>query len=142
MPDLEVMPDAIAAYRAYLLELDELADLGGRIYYGELPKNPIFPAARITDISTTDAGRHWTRSLTQTDVWHSEGRLRDCRALAELIRAAYIASVGHNAAGWALGGVDDVNRSTTQPFGNGVDDSFEPPRPRYLVTAGLLIRPA
>ena len=137
---IHLMPDTVTAVRAYLLTV-LTAEVGTRIYYGALPKDPTFPAVRITDISTTDASPGWSRSLLQIDVWHSDGRLRDCRALAELVRAALIDSTNYRTDAWVLGGVDNVNGATTQPFATGLDTSFTPPRPRYLVTAGLLIRP-
>lgn len=143
---LEVMPDAVLAYRSYLGEVPEVTSLvpAGRIYYGRLPAldKVILPAIRVTELSVTEDVRHrWARSLMQLDVWHSEGRLPDCRAIAEVVRAALVASPGQVAEGWVLGGVDNVNGVTAAPFASGVDETFNPAVPRYVITAGLLIRP-
>jgi hypothetical protein len=141
-----VMPDTITAVRSYLLTVDELTQtgqgkLGGRVYYGAIPADPIFPVVRISDLTTSEDVRHaWARSLMQLDVWHSDGRQRDCRALAELIRAALVASTGYVGDGFTLGGPDNVTGVSMAPFGSGFDDTFKPPRPRYLITAALLIR--
>lgn len=139
---LVVMPDTITAVRSYLLTVDELAEVGNRIYYGALPAEPIFPAVRISEIdSTEDVRPAWGRTLLQVDVWHSDGRFRDCRGLAATLAAALVASTNTVADGYVLGGPDNVTGVSFAPFANGWDDTWKPPRPRYVVTAGLLIRP-
>lgn len=140
---IDIMPDTVTAVRSYLLTVDDVTDeVVSRIYYGALPPNPMFPAVRIADITTSEDVRHaWARSLMQLDVWGSDGAQRDCRGLAAVVAAALVSSTGYTTDGWTLGGPDNVTGVSFAPFGTGWDDSFKPARPRYVITAGLIIRP-
>lgn len=147
---LEVLPDTVRAYREYLGTVPELTTLPdssdriplSRMFGGALPSTTVgLPALRITELSYSADTRGWGRALTQIDVWHSAGRSVDGRAIAEVVRAALVASENHTTAQWVLGGVDAVTGASIAPFGSGLDEAFNPPVPRWTIVAGLLIRP-
>jgi hypothetical protein len=133
---LVTLPDAEALVINALLVVDELADLGGRIY-SVVPKSRTFPLARVFRYGGDpmwSGDPYWVdHPSLQVDVW-ADGR-PEAQRLGELLRAACSQSI---TGVWPGGVILSVQVSALV---NTADPVFSPEKPRYRFTLTMVDHP-
>jgi hypothetical protein len=125
-----VNPDVTVALSAYLTEATDVTAGAA------LPPDPTFPALRVTEISTADGDEvdDWSRSLVQIDVFDTTRA--ECSDLARTVSQALLAAANWTDDGVTLGRAEMVRRRPAH------DTSFDPPQPRWIVTAQVFAKPS
>lgn len=134
MTELILAPDMTAVAAAYLASIEPITTVVADRIGARLPKSPIFPALRITEISTADADVDgWARALLQIDCF---GTTRAGAAdLARTVSAALVAAANWTDQQTVLGRAENVRRRPAP------DRSLEPAQGRWIVTGHLFAKP-
>jgi hypothetical protein len=131
-----VLPHVEKLVVDWALTVDDLTDqFDGRIYT-MLPKDPVWPAARLNRIGGGPVGRapHWLdQALIQVDVW---GGPKSTTRLAAATFQAHLAQ--------SLVGTHDLGTVTAVEVGGLTwlpDDTYAPAKPRYSFDVSVTLHP-
>lgn len=140
---IAVMPDAALVVKNYLSSIIPLT----AIVHARIRVNvtdTTWPSIRITELTATEqVERRLERSLIQVDCWAPPAD-KDipnsgpgtARTMASLVWGAFREIANYEYLTWAVAGGADGIGMRYQP-----DESRDPAIPRYVVTAGVYVRP-
>lgn len=135
---MSVLPDAERIVTTFLRSRSEVAALVDDRVYAEIPRkvaDRVFPLVRVsrTGGGPTESPLHMDRAILAVDVWG--GTKFEAQAVAAAIMAVLDDIGGYSAhGGYSTGSSLGTLRYVP-------DESFEPPRPRYIVDFVSYFRP-
>ena len=136
---ITLLPNAELMLSAYLRSRTEITDLVGDRVYTELPRRDddrVFPLIRVSRIGGGPTGSplFLDRALVSFDVWG--GTKSEAHQIAATVAAVVDGIANYSAhGGYATGSSPGSLRYVR-------DDSFEKPKPRYVLDVVVYFRPA
>lgn len=131
-----VIPDTEAMVSSFLRSRSEVTTLVAQRVFGELPKEPSYPAVRITRVAgspVTDTHLSLDAPLLQLDVFGGT------KAQARTIAATCMAVIAELPLTVVDGGYVTGVRFGSLAYQP--DDAFSPPKPRYRFDVTVFARP-
>lgn len=136
---MSVLPDAEQIVSTYLRSRSEVTDLVADRVYTEMPRKAsdrVFPLVRVVRAGGGPVGSpiFIDRVLVSCDVWG--GTKYQAREIAATLALVLDEIAGYSAhGGYSTGSSPGVLRYIP-------DESFEPPKPRYLLDTVVYFRPS
>lgn len=133
-----VLPDVERILSSYVRSRTEITDLVAQRVYTELPRREadrVFPLVRLSRIGGGPTGSplYLDRALVSADIWG--GTKAEARLVAATLAGVLDEIGGYtNHGGYATGASPGSLRYL-------LDDSFETPKPRYVLDAVVYFRP-
>jgi hypothetical protein len=133
------MPDVVKLVVSFLRAQPEVTALlpDPNNIKGQLPTSPSFPIVRVNRVASTSVLSHpneLDQVTVQLDVWGGNDRA------AERIAATAKAALAERVIGYEAGEGHVANISNISVSGL-PDETFDPPRRRYIVSFDLFTRP-
>jgi hypothetical protein len=129
-----VTADVEAIASPWLRDRDRVTDIVDQRVYTAIPKSPVFPLVRLTLIDERQVyqPRHLTSTLLQLDCYGGP------KATARDLADAVADELANNFPGAHEGGVVTSVECALRYL---PDDTYDPAKPRYVVSAEIFSRP-